>query len=95
MKLLKVERLHNDKKKYIAFFETDDGKIKHTKFGASGYQDFTTHRDITRKNSYISRHSKDLETHDPTKPGFLSMYLLWNKPTLKESIQDYKKKFNL
>jgi len=91
MKLLKVEKLYNDEKKYKAIF--DDGK--EVKFGASGYQDFTIHRNIIKKNSYISRHSKDLDTNDPRKPGYLSMYMLWNKPTLKESIADYKKRFNL
>jgi hypothetical protein len=29
------------------------------------------------------------------KPGTLALYILWNKPTLQESIKDYKKKFNL
>jgi hypothetical protein len=26
--------------------------------------------------------------------GTLALYILWNKPTIKESIKDYKKKFN-
>ena len=27
--------------------------------------------------------------------GSLSRYILWNKPTLKGSISDYRKRFNL
>jgi hypothetical protein len=27
--------------------------------------------------------------------GALSRWLLWNKPTLKESLEDFKNKFNL
>jgi type III secretory pathway component EscR len=91
MKLLKIERLHNDKKKYIAFF--DNGK--HTKFGASGYPDFLSTNSEEHKQAYIKRHVKDLETKDPTRAGYLSMYILWNKPTLQASIADYKRRFNL
>jgi hypothetical protein len=31
----------------------------------------------------------------PTTPGALSRWVLWNKPSFKESVKDYKKKFNL
>jgi len=31
---------------------------------------------------------KDLRTHDYTRPGYLSMFLLWQKETLKDSIKD-------
>ena len=36
-------------KKYRAIF--DDGT--HTDFGATGYEDFTTHKDETRKKLYL------------------------------------------
>jgi len=40
----------------------------------------------------MKRHLKDLETNDYTKPGFLSIFIAWNKPTLKESIKDFNKR---
>ena len=33
---------------------------------------------------------KDTRTGDPTRAGYLSLYILWNKPSLKASITDYK-----
>ena len=88
----------------------DDGKkkIKKVGFGAKGYRDFTlmnkkgnkhyikSNADRLRiKNAYRARHTKDLDTKDFTRAGFLSYYLLWNKPTLGASIIAYKKKFKL
>ena len=77
--------------KWTAIF--DDGKRTH--FGHQGYEDYTQHHDEERKKHYLQRHSKDLETKDPRRAGFLSYYILWNKPTLRESVKDYKRKFNL
>ena len=57
-------------------------------FGASGYDDFTTHRDETRKRSYIARHSARENWNDPNTAGFWSRWLLWNKPSLGESARD-------
>jgi hypothetical protein len=89
-------------------FKKDDGKEKTTDFGASGMRDFTLinnktstfylpkvlDRNVVRDN-YRRRHKKDLLTKDPTRAGFLSYFVLWNKRTMQSSIADYKKKFNL
>jgi hypothetical protein len=91
VKLTKVVPSSNPDKKYDAFF--DDGSK--TSFGASGYKDYTQHHDKERRELYIDRHKKDLETHDPTRAGFLSFYILWNKPTLRAGIAAYKKMFNM
>ena len=95
MKLLKIIPSTNKVKKYTAVFLKDDGKEKKTSFGAKGYSDFTIHKDEKRKASYRSRHQKDLATKDPTRAGFLSYYILWNKTSLKASIADYKRMFNM
>jgi hypothetical protein len=94
MKLLSVEKSTRDGKKWMAIFD-NDGRKKTTHFGASGYPDFTLSGDVEAKKLYMQRHKKDLDTNDPTKAGYLSYYLLWNKPTLAGSIRDYKKRFNL
>ena len=65
-------------------------------FGAAGYSDFTIHKDEDRsKNRYIKRHEKN---ENWTKSGidtagFWSRWLLWHKPTIKESYEDIKRKF--
>ena len=61
-------------------------------FGDSRYQDFTKHKDPERKKAYLARHKKD-NFHNPLYAGFYSTNLLWNKPTLKESIVDTNKKY--
>ena len=91
-----LETANDGKHKYKAVF--DDGKT--TKFGAIGYPDYTMPRsqgghDKERRDRYRARHQKDLSTGDPQRAGFLSMYLLWNKDTIADSLKDYKKRFKL
>jgi hypothetical protein len=64
-------------------------------FGAKGYSDYTIHGDLKRKENYIKRHQVNEDWGDLTKAGTWSRYLLWNKPTLRESIKDMEKKFNI
>ena len=56
--------------------------------------DYTIHKDIERRNRYIKRHKKDLRTNDPTRAGYLSMYILWNKKSYKASLNDFKSRLN-
>jgi len=57
--------------------------------------DFTKHKDTKRKKRYLSRHKKRENWNNYMTAGSLSRWILWNKPTLRESIEDYKKKFKL
>ena len=59
-------------------------------FGASGYEDFTIHKDPKRKARYLARH-KNENWNDPESAGFWARWVLWNKPTLAESIKDISK----
>ena len=68
-----------------------DGKKK-TSFGASGYNDFTKHGDTDREDRYIARHKKEWGL-DAKSAGFYNKHVLWNKPTLKASIDDINKRF--
>jgi len=85
----------NPKKKLMAIFLEDGKKIKTTHFGQAGADDYTITKDKEQRTRYRNRHKKDLDTNDYKKAGYLSWFLLWNKPTLTESIKDYKKRFNL
>lgn len=91
IKLVKIVKSPNPLKKYRAYFSDGD----HTDFGASGYEDFTTHGDVERRDRYRLRHAKDLKTKDFKKPGYLSYFILWNKPSFDASVADYKNRFNL
>lgn len=94
IKLKAVKKLKGEKKKYAAVFEKN-GKEYIRKFGAAGMSDFTIHKDTERRERYISRHKKDLRTGDPMRAGYLSMYILWNKPSLQASITDFKRRLNV
>ena len=82
------------KKMMAVFYDTTKKKVKTTHFGASGYEDYTTHGDLQRKQNYLSRHSNE-NWNDYMTAGSLSRYLLWNKPTIKASIDDYISRFKL
>ena len=92
-----IFKKENDKKhKYKAiFYDDDNNKIKTVKFGGYGYWDFTIHKDEKRKQNYIKRHQKNENFKNYMSKGCLWLYILWNKPTITESIEDYKKRFNL
>ena len=85
------------KKKYRAEF--DDGT--HTDFGASGYQDYILfHRRSPaeaeeHKRRYLFRHKSRENWSDYKSPGALSRFILWNKPSLRDSVADYKRRFGL
>lgn len=91
LKLISIVPSKDDKHKYVARF--NDGK--NIKFGAKGYSDYTKHKNEDRKKRYLKRHNKNENWNDPQTKGSLSKYILWNKTSLKDSIQDYKNKFKL
>jgi hypothetical protein len=95
MKLIDVEPSKRAGKKWVATFEDDEGRTKQTHFGSKGMNDFTLTGDKDARDRYWIRHKKDLRTGDPTRAGFLSLFLLWNKPTLEASVKDYIKRFKL
>ncbi len=93
IKVIKFKKLKSGNKKYEITFNKN-GKTYSRKFGASGASDYTKHKDKDRRERYITRHKKDLKTNDPMRPGYLSMYILWNKPTVAASLADYKRRLN-
>tara|TARA_B100000787_G_scaffold28048_1_gene18468 strand:- start:226 stop:1962 length:1737 start_codon:yes stop_codon:yes gene_type:complete len=93
IKVIKFKKLKSGNKKYEITFNKN-GKVYVRKFGAFGASDYTKHKDKDRRERYITRHKKDLKTNDPMRPGYLSMYILWNKPTVASSLSDYKRRLN-
>jgi len=68
---------------------------KKVRFGGSGYEDFTIHKDKDRKENYLKRHKKTEDWNDLDTSGAWSRWLLWNKPSLRESIRDMNDRFNI
>lgn len=90
LRLSKLSRSPIKGKKYRAHFS--DGT--HTDFGASGYSDFTKHKDPSRMKRYLSRHKKRENWGNLKSAGALSRYILWNKPSMSASVADYKRRLS-
>ena len=82
-------------KKKMAVFVMSDGTRETVHFGQAGASDFTKNKDEERKKRYLDRHRERENWNDPLTPGALSRWILWNLPTLKDSILDFKKRFSL
>ena len=94
-----IKSPRKNKKYRMLFYVLDDNKklqkIKHTDFGDNRYSDFTIHKDKARKDRYLIRHMKNEDWSKFTTAGSLSRWILWNKPDLQKSLEDYAKKFGL
>jgi hypothetical protein len=86
MILIFVEEV-NEKKRFIAYFSDNTT----TKFGQTRPKigTYLDHGDKKLRTNYIKRHLKDLKTNNYKKPGYLSMFILWNKDTIDKSIDDF------
>ena len=77
-----------------------DGKTVH--FGGYGYNDYTTYSKAlgkkeadSKKKNYLLRHKKNEDWSNLLTAGFWSRWILWNKPTIEQSIEDLSKKLNI
>jgi hypothetical protein len=96
MVLMSIKKSTKKGKKMMASFENcQTGRLKTIHFGALGYDDYTRHRDSNRKMRYIERHKSRENWNIPDTAGSLSRWILWNKISLKSSIEDYKRRFKL
>lgn len=79
-------------KKYRVFIAN-----KKVDFGATGYQDFTQHKNPKRMHLYLIRHRsrENWKKSGIFTAGFWSRWLLWSKPNLTQAIKYMNKKFHL
>ncbi len=86
-------------KRYTAIFYDNDKKVKTTHFGYKDKDGFGStyidHKNDDIKDAYIARHRVNEDFNNYMSAGSLSRYILWNKKSLRESITDYKNRFNL
>ena len=63
-------------------------------FGATGYDDFTKIKDAEQRKRYIDRHKKEDHAISNLKSaGFMARHILWNKPSVQQSVNDLNKKY--
>lgn len=74
-KTAKIDISTKKDKKYMV--KTPDGKIVH--FGQMGYEDFTKHKNKTRRKNYLTRSSriKGDWKQDKYSANNLAIHLLW------------------
>ena len=84
-----ISKSNKKDKKYDARI---DGK-KTISFGAKGMDDYTITKDDEQKKRYLDRHRKNENPNDHNTASFYATNLLWNKKTLKESVDDINKRF--
>ena len=93
---VKITDSTNPKKRLMAIFTDANGKkVKTTHFGLKNGSTFIDHKDEIKKKNYLARHKVRENWNDYISAGSLARYILWNEPTLTESIKSYKKRFNL
>jgi 2,3-bisphosphoglycerate-independent phosphoglycerate mutase len=91
----KLSKSKSKNKKYQMIFYKDGKKVKTIQFGSRGMSDFLHHKDPERRQRYIHRHKSNEDWSNVMTAGTLSRYISWGKPTLKESIEDTEKRFNI
>ena len=81
-----------EKKYYII---TKSGKKIY--FGQANASDFTLHKNEARKQLYINRHknNENWTKSGIDTAGFWSRWILWHLPTIKDSYNDIKRRFNI
>ena len=87
-----IQKSTRKDKKFIVVMH---GMVHH--FGQSGYDDYTTHNDQKRKDSYIARMNvnQDWSKGGIHTSGFWAKHILWNKKTIKGSTKDLQQKFGI
>jgi hypothetical protein len=94
LRLITIRKSRKTEKKYDAVFEKN-GRQKVVPFGAARMSNYTKHKNATRKQRYMRRHMKREHWRNPDTPGSLSRWILWNKPSFRDSVADYKQRFGL
>jgi len=89
-----LDKSTNPEKKFMAVF-SDGTKHKTVHFGATGYEDYTQHKDPERKTLYLLRHKARENWDNPMTAGALSRWILWETPSLQTNIAKFKKRFHL
>jgi hypothetical protein len=86
-----LSKSNTKNKKYKVVIK--DGNTKKTiNFGEAGKSDYTINKDPKRKANYLARHAPRENWTDPFTSGYWSRWILWNKPTIDQSVRDLRER---
>lgn len=62
-------------------------------FGATGYSNYTIHKNKARRDLYLTRHRKaeNWSKSGVGSAGFWARWILWSEPSLQDAIRRTKK----
>jgi len=93
---VQINKATREGKKYTAiFYDNEKSKIRTVHFGADNSSTYLNHKNDDIKQAWIARHKVRGDFNNYMSASSLSYHLLWNKPTLSASYNDYLKKFGL
>lgn len=84
-----------DKRYVVTIVDQESGKAKTVHFGSPDHENYTIHKDHSRKVNYLKRHAprEDWTVQGIFSAGFWSRWMLWNKESIAESMADIEKRF--
>ena len=91
MIFVSLKKSNRPNKKYVIVF---DNPKKTIHFGSKDSSTFLDHKDKTKRDNYIKRHSVR-ENWNEINPGSLSRYLLWESTNLNNNLKDYLQRFKI
>ncbi len=100
MRLVKLQPSTSARKKLMAVFDVG-GRQRTVHFGGRGCGDFTLYSAQSpalarlKRQQYIKRHGVTEAWQDPTAPGTLARFILWEKPTLAAAVRAYRQRFRV
>jgi len=95
-KYIQLLKSNRENKRFEAkFYDAKRVKIKTVHFGLKGGSTYLEHKNTKTKDAWIARHSVTGDWTRPDTASSLAYHILWNKPSISASYNDYLKKFNL
>ena len=94
--VVRLPQNNHSHKKYKIIISNGNTR-RSVNIGDNRYEDYTQHKDDERKERYIARHQsrENWGASGMGTAGFWSRWLLWNKPSLRDSVDDIERRFGI
>lgn len=91
-----IKKSPKKEKRFMVFIEDEfKNKKKTIHFGSKNGNTYLEHKDDKIKKNWEARHKVREDWNDYFSAGFWSKWVLWNKKTLEDSLEDLEKRFKI